>query len=213
MLHGVDERGCWAARALRGHSLRSPASFSTGLINDFGAADELIWGFFAAYARNCRRVGVASLWRKRSGWRWRTTMGRTSLTELPGGMRGIVRGERQPVPRPAAPLLAALSRDALDLLGVVLRERPTSVTMLVTLTGRSQPNVSRPLQMLAKHRLICLVREGREVRPEPIAGAVWMDLATGTYETTPLSAPAGRPRTRPQRRPGQTRRRYRAKNY
>jgi hypothetical protein len=34
-----------------------------------------------------------------------------------------------------------------------------------------------------KDRLIQLVREGREVRAEPIARAVRVDLATGTYET------------------------------
>jgi predicted transcriptional regulator len=116
-------------------------------------------------------------------------MTRTSLTELREEMRATARGERQASPLPAAPLLAALSRDALDLLGVVLRERPSSIAALVSLTGRAQPNVSRSLQLLAKHRLIRLVREGREVRPEPIAGTVQVDLTTGTYETTP--PPAG----------------------
>ncbi len=37
--------------------------------------------------------------------------------------------------------------------------------------------------VLARYRLIQLVREGREVRAEPIAKAVRVDLATGTYET------------------------------
>jgi len=69
----------------------------------------------------------------------------------------------------------------------LLREHPPSVTALVALTGRAQPNVSRSLQLLAKHRLIQLIREGREVRPEPIASAVHVNLATGTYETTPPS--------------------------
>ena len=118
-------------------------------------------------------------------------MTRTSLTELREEMRGVARGERAASPLPAAPLLAALSREALDLLGVVLRERPESVAALVTLTGRSQSNVSRSLQLLARHRLIRLVREGREVRPEPIAQAVRVDLATGTYEATPVAGVAG----------------------
>jgi predicted transcriptional regulator len=117
-------------------------------------------------------------------------MTRTSLTELREEMRGVARGERRASPLPAAPLLAALSREALDLLGVLLRERPASVTELVELTGRAQPNVSRSLQLLARHRLIRLVREGREVRPEPLAGALRIDLATGTYEAMPLSAAA-----------------------
>jgi predicted transcriptional regulator len=116
-------------------------------------------------------------------------MTRRSLTELREEMRGVARGERQASSLPAAPLLAALSPEALDLLGVLLRERPASVAELVALTGRAQPNVSRSLQLLARHRLIRLVRDGREVRPEAIASAVRVDLATGTYETTPL-APA-----------------------
>jgi len=105
-------------------------------------------------------------------------------------MRGVARGERQASRLPAAPLLAALSQEALDLLGVLLRERPANVAELVALTGRAQPNVSRSLQLLARHRLIRLVRDGREVRPEAIASAVCVDLATGTYETTPLPAAA-----------------------
>ena len=117
-------------------------------------------------------------------------MTRISLSELGEEMRGVARGERQASPLPAAPLLAALSREALELLGVLLRERPASVTELVALTGRAQPNVSRSLRLLARHRLIRLVREGREVRPEPMASAVRVDLATGTYETIPLSAAA-----------------------
>lgn len=117
-------------------------------------------------------------------------MTRTSLAELREEMRDVARGGRQASPLPAAPLLAALSRDALDLLGIVLRERPASVTALAALTGRAQPNISRSLQLLAKHRLIRLVREGREVRPEPIVGTVRVDLASGTYETAPPSAVA-----------------------
>jgi len=35
-----------------------------------------------------------------------------------------------------------------------------------------------------------LAREGREVRPEPIASTVQVGLATGTYETTPPSTAA-----------------------
>lgn len=115
-------------------------------------------------------------------------MTRKSLTELREEMRAVARGERQPAPLPAAPLLAALSQEALELLGVLLRKKPSSVAELVALTGRAQPNISRSLQLLAKYRLVRLVREGREVRPEPIAKAVRLDLATGTYETTPLSA-------------------------
>jgi predicted transcriptional regulator len=115
------------------------------------------------------------------------TMARKSLSKLQEKMRAVARGERRAAPLPAAPLLAVLSREALELLGVLLREHPASVTELVALTDRAQPNISRSLQLLAKHRLIRLVRDGREVRPEPIAKVLRVDLATGTYEMTPQS--------------------------
>jgi len=117
-------------------------------------------------------------------------MTRKSLTELREEMRAVARGEQKAAPLPAAPLLAALSREALELLGILLREHPATVTELVTLTGRSQPNISRSLQLLAKYRLIRLVKDGREVRPEPIAKVLRVDLATGTYETTLSGAAA-----------------------
>jgi predicted transcriptional regulator len=117
-------------------------------------------------------------------------MTRKSLTELQEEMRAVARGERKASPLPAAPLLAALSKEALELLGVLLREHPASVADLVALTGRAQSNISRSLQLLAKLRLIRLVRDGRGVRPEPIAKTLRVDLATGTYETTPVSAAA-----------------------
>jgi len=117
-------------------------------------------------------------------------MARKALTELREEMRAVARGERKATPLPAAPLLAALSREALELLGVLLREHPATVTELVALTGRSQPNISRSLRLLARYRLLRLVREGRGVRPEPIAKALRVDLATGTYETTPPGAAA-----------------------
>jgi predicted transcriptional regulator len=115
-------------------------------------------------------------------------MTRTSLAELREEMRGVARGEQRAAPVPAGPLLAVLSREALDLLGVLLRRRPASVTELVAMTGRAQPNVSRSLQTLAAHGLVRLVREGREVRPEAVASAVTVDLATGTYEAVPVTA-------------------------
>jgi|SRR6185437_11846761 len=110
-------------------------------------------------------------------------MARKSLSELREEMRAVARGERKASSLPAAPLLAALSREALELLAVLLRKHPASVSELVKLTGRAQPNISRSLQLLARYHLIQLVREGREVRAEPIAKAVRVDLATGTYET------------------------------
>ena len=75
-------------------------------------------------------------------------------------MRGVARGERRASPLPAALLLAALSRESLDLLGVLLRQHPASITELAAMTGRAQPNVSRSLQTLAAHGLCGLCGRG-----------------------------------------------------
>jgi predicted transcriptional regulator len=115
-------------------------------------------------------------------------MKRTGLTSLREEMRAVARGEARPSARPAAPLLAALSPEALELLGAVLRDRPGSISQLVAATGRAQSNVSRSLQQLAGHGLIRLVREGREVRPEPVVASIVVDLATGGYEAKLVAA-------------------------
>jgi len=70
----------------------------------------------------------------------------------------------------------------------VLRERPTTVAALVALTGRAQPNVSRSLQQLAGYGLVRLEREGREVRPVPVAREVRVNLETGTFASIPVQA-------------------------
>lgn len=111
-------------------------------------------------------------------------MTRKSLAELREEMLGVSRGVRPPSPLPAAPLLASLTPEAIELMGTLLRERPRNVRELVALTGRAQPNISRSLQLLARHQLVRLVREGRDVRPEPIASEVKVNLVTGTYETS-----------------------------
>jgi len=115
---------------------------------------------------------------------------RKSLTKLKEEMRTVARGEQAAGPLPAAPLVAALSREARELLGVLLQEHPANVTELVALIGRAQSNVSRSLQLLARHFLVRLVRDGREIRPEPIATAGSVELTTGTYRTTALPGAA-----------------------
>jgi predicted transcriptional regulator len=112
-------------------------------------------------------------------------MKRTSLTTLREEMRSVARGERKPSPRPAAALFAALSQGSLDLLQVVLRDRPGTVAKLAEMTGRAQPNVSRSLQHLATFGLIRMEREGREVRPVAVVRTLTIDLETGTYDATP----------------------------
>jgi hypothetical protein len=55
---------------------------------------------------------------------------RKSLSELREQMRGVARGERHASPLPAAPLLAVLTPEAMELLGVLLREHPSSIRRL-----------------------------------------------------------------------------------
>lgn len=113
-------------------------------------------------------------------------MTRRTLTDLREEMRAVARGERKPSPRPAAPLLQALTHEALELLELLLKEHPRTVAEIAERTGRAQPNVSRSLQRLAALGLLRLNRNGREVRPEPLVKSMRIDFATGTYETQPL---------------------------
>ena len=109
-------------------------------------------------------------------------MTKKSLSELREEMRAVARGERQASPMPAGALLGTLSSQGnLDLLRMIIQAQPGTVSELAQLAGRAQPNVSRALQQLAKHGLIRLERDGKEVRPVPVAREIDIDLATGTY--------------------------------
>lgn len=109
-------------------------------------------------------------------------MTKKSLSELREEMRAVARGERQASPLPAGALLGTLSSQGnLDLLRIIIQAQPATVSELAQLVGRAQPNVSRALQQLAKHGLIRLERDGKEVRPVPVAREIDIDLATGTY--------------------------------
>lgn len=115
-------------------------------------------------------------------------MTRRTLTDLREEIRAVARGERKPSPRPAAPLLQALTREALEMLELLLNEHPGTVAEIADRTGRAQPNVSRSLQRLAALGLVRLTRNGREVRPRPVVGSLRIDFATGTYDMQPLEA-------------------------
>ena len=116
-----------------------------------------------------------------------------SLRDLREEMRSVARGEREPAPLPASAMLSTLSSPGnLDLLRIISQERPASVSQLAERTGRAQSNVSRSLQALARHGLIVLEREGKEVRPVPLAHSVDVDLTAGTCRT--LATPAARRR-------------------
>lgn len=117
-------------------------------------------------------------------------MKRRNLSDLRDEMRAVARGERKPSSRPAAPLLQALTREAMELLEMLLTEQPGTVAEIASRTGRAQPNVSRSLQRLAALGLVRLNRNGREVTPEPLAVSLEIDLTTGTYKTRALEAAA-----------------------
>ena len=102
--------------------------------------------------------------------------------ELLEETRAVARGERAAPPRPAAPTLSALTSEALTLLSTLAKQKPSSVSELAKLSGRTQPNVSRSLHLLAKVGIVRLVREGREVRPELLVTRISINLSTGTVE-------------------------------
>ena len=106
-----------------------------------------------------------------------------TLTDLREEMRAVARGEGKPSARPAASLLQALSREAVDLLKLLIQERPATVAEIANRMGRAQSNVSRSLHQLASLGLVTLTRNGREVRPEAVVSKLEIDFATGTYAT------------------------------
>lgn len=116
-----------------------------------------------------------------------------SLHELREEMRSVARGERAVPPLPASAMLSTLSSPGnLDLLRIINQERPATVSQLAERTGRAQSNVSRSLQMLARHGLIRLERDGKEVRPVALARSVDVDLAAGTCRTLGVARPGQR---------------------
>jgi predicted transcriptional regulator len=116
-----------------------------------------------------------------------------SLRDLREEMRSVARGEREAPPLPAGAMLSTLSSPgSLELLRIINQERPANVSQLAARTGRAQPNVSRSLQLLARHGLIRLEREGKEVRPVPIARSIGVDLAEGTYTAIGEARPGGK---------------------
>lgn len=97
-------------------------------------------------------------------------------------LRAVARGERKPSPRPAGPLLNALSAETLELLQALGLRRPATVGELADILGKAQSNVSRSLQRLAGHGLVRLERAGKEVRPELVSSEVKINLIKQTVE-------------------------------
>ena len=109
-------------------------------------------------------------------------MTRRSLAALRDEMRSVARGERKPSPRPAAPVLSALTAESIELLNSLATGPGTTVGGLAQRLGKAQSNVSRTLQKLAGHGLVRLVREGREVRPELVSTQIRIDLVGKTVQ-------------------------------
>lgn len=91
-----------------------------------------------------------------------------------------------PKPLPAKPLVMALTGESLELMSVIIRQRPSTVSELADMAGRAVSNVARSLKTLKELGLIRMVRVGSAVRPEAIAGALHLDLLNGTYTALPL---------------------------
>ncbi len=116
-----------------------------------------------------------------------------NLNELEQELRAVVRGEREPSPPPeiSEPKdLLSVVRANLGLLVKIAQERPETVSQLAALTGRAQSNVSRSLQDLARHGLVRMVREGKQIRPVLAATEVRLDLNDGSCRLLPHAAAA-----------------------
>ena len=73
-------------------------------------------------------------------------------------------------------LMRLLTPENRDLLAMVARERPRSVSDLAARSGRDQGNLSRTLDRLEQAGLIRLVADGREKRPELLCRHLRIEL-------------------------------------
>lgn len=113
-----------------------------------------------------------------------------SLKDLESEMRAVARGERKPSTapqeRPATDLVSALTPANRKLMQVIA-SRSLTVSQLAEATGRSQPNVSRALQDLARVGLVRLDRDGQAIRPVLLARHVDIDLEHDVCRIVPAA--------------------------
>lgn len=121
-----------------------------------------------------------------------------SLTDLRDEMRAVARGERpapdylQQQPEPTPPdLVGALTPANRRLLELIATHQPATVSVLATLAERSQANVSRSLQDLARVGVVSMVREGAAVRPELRIREINVSLEHNTYRIVPTDMVMG----------------------
>lgn len=105
-----------------------------------------------------------------------------STGRLRDEMLAVARGEvTPPSSRPKVTfasetaLMQVLTPENRKILGHILRDRPESVTDLMTLTGKSQPNVSRALSLLERTGFIAFEQNGPFKRPVALITHVHID--------------------------------------
>jgi predicted transcriptional regulator len=119
-------------------------------------------------------------------------MART-LDDLEAEFRGVVRGEREPSPRPNPRVpnpVDVLTPANRELLQIIAERKPATVQELAELAGRQRPNVSRSLRDLNLIGAVRLVRDGKSIRPEVTAGELRMNLRTGETKLVQLDPAA-----------------------
>jgi predicted transcriptional regulator len=81
-------------------------------------------------------------------------------------------------------LMRILTPENRELLSVIRREKPASVSALAARVGREQGNVSRSIGNLERYGLVRLVPAGRQKRPEvPVRRLkIELDLETGALQ-------------------------------
>lgn len=121
----------------------------------------------------------------------RRRLGVASPKEMKDKLLAGARGET--IVRPGDPKLWVGSVEALmrvltpenrELLSIIRREKPESLSALAARVGREQGNVSRSIGNLERYGLVRLVARGRQKRPEvPVRRLkIEWDLETGALE-------------------------------
>jgi predicted transcriptional regulator len=90
-----------------------------------------------------------------------------------------------------AALFRVLTPENRQMMAVISREHPRSVSSLAERLGRDQGNVSRALSQLEQYGFVRLTRDGREKRPEAAISKIdiHLDLSRESVEVAPNSQP------------------------
>lgn len=112
-----------------------------------------------------------------------------SIDQIREEMLAIARGEVEPAPdRPKVTFVSAtalthvLTPENRKILGHILRDKPASVSDLMALTGKTQPNVSRALGLLERAGFIAFEQQGTTKRPVALISHVHIDYDLTTEQ-------------------------------